>query len=152
MVKKDAGWCVVHEEHACINQRLNPAICPASHCLGFTCFFGKWLAPNMTTRNINATQVLSPYSPSQFLSSLGLIASLYLTKLHRTWRRAIMGSLKISSTTGDDQPHVCVVGAGISGLRCADILLQQGFQVTMLEARNRIGGRVGLPSVGCSLQ
>jgi len=38
--------------------------------------------------------------------------------------------------------HVCIVGAGISGLRCADVLLSHGFQVTILEARQRIGGRV----------
>lgn len=40
------------------------------------------------------------------------------------------------------RPHVGVIGAGFSGLRCADILLQHGFQVTILEGRNRIGGRV----------
>ncbi|KAK6082165.1 flavin containing amine oxidoreductase [Seiridium cupressi] len=39
-------------------------------------------------------------------------------------------------------PHVCIVGAGVSGLRCADILLSHGFKVTILEARERIGGRV----------
>ncbi|KAL5330009.1 hypothetical protein ACEPPN_003533 [Leptodophora sp. 'Broadleaf-Isolate-01'] len=39
------------------------------------------------------------------------------------------------------KPHVCVVGAGISGLRCAEVLLQNGCQVTILEARDRIGGR-----------
>jgi len=61
---------------------------------------------------------------------------------------AIMGSLNSPSTTADEQPHIGIVGAGISGLRCADILLQQGFQVTMLEARNRIGGRVCHSVVG----
>ena len=40
-------------------------------------------------------------------------------------------------------PHVCVVGAGMAGLRCADILATKGFRVTILEARDRIGGRVG---------
>lgn len=40
--------------------------------------------------------------------------------------------------------HVGIVGAGISGLRCAEILLQNGFQVTILEARDRIGGRVSV--------
>lgn len=38
---------------------------------------------------------------------------------------------------------VGIVGAGFAGLRCADILLQHGFKVTILEARNRLGGRVG---------
>ncbi|KAF2643960.1 amine oxidase [Massarina eburnea CBS 473.64] len=38
-------------------------------------------------------------------------------------------------------PHICVIGAGVAGLRCADVLLQHGVKVTMLEARNRIGGR-----------
>lgn len=55
-----------------------------------------------------------------------------------------MGSRKMSFNPADATPHICIVGAGISGLRCADILLQQGFQVTMLEGRNRIGGRVSL--------
>lgn len=52
--------------------------------------------------------------------------------------------LKVSSIGANCIPHVCVIGAGISGLRCADVLLQNGFQVTILEARGRIGGRVGL--------
>jgi len=39
-------------------------------------------------------------------------------------------------------PHVCVVGAGISGLRCAAILLSRGIKVTILEARDRVGGRI----------
>ena len=40
-------------------------------------------------------------------------------------------------------PHICVVGAGMAGLRCAEILTMKGFKVTILEARDRIGGRVG---------
>ncbi|KAF1962239.1 FAD/NAD(P)-binding domain-containing protein [Byssothecium circinans] len=38
-------------------------------------------------------------------------------------------------------PHVGIIGAGVAGLRCADVLLQHGVKVTILEARNRIGGR-----------
>ncbi|KAJ5359548.1 uncharacterized protein N7496_011961 [Penicillium cataractarum] len=38
--------------------------------------------------------------------------------------------------------HVGVIGAGFAGLRCAEILLDNGVQVTVLEARNRLGGRV----------
>ncbi|KAI1348938.1 flavin-containing amine oxidoreductase [Xylaria sp. FL0043] len=39
-------------------------------------------------------------------------------------------------------PRVGIVGAGLSGLRCADILLGHGFEVTIIEGRNRLGGRV----------
>jgi protoporphyrinogen oxidase len=40
------------------------------------------------------------------------------------------------------KPHICIVGAGISGLRCAAKLSQHGFRVTILEARDRLGGRI----------
>ncbi|KAI1081340.1 FAD/NAD(P)-binding domain-containing protein [Whalleya microplaca] len=40
------------------------------------------------------------------------------------------------------KPHIGVVGAGFAGLRCTDVLLKHGFEVTLLEGRNRLGGRV----------
>ena len=36
----------------------------------------------------------------------------------------------------------CIVGAGVSGLRCATVLLDHAYEVTIIEARNRVGGRV----------
>ncbi|PCH06605.1 Amine oxidase [Penicillium occitanis (nom. inval.)] len=48
-------------------------------------------------------------------------------------------------------PHVGIIGAGVSGLRCADILAQNGAKVTILEARNRIGGRITQVEVGGNL-
>lgn len=47
-----------------------------------------------------------------------------------------------SPTSSSDEPHICIVGAGISGLRCAEVLLKHGIRVTIFEARDRIGGRV----------
>ncbi|KAL9009930.1 MAG: hypothetical protein Q9173_005084 [Seirophora scorigena] len=38
-------------------------------------------------------------------------------------------------------PHIDLVGAGVSGLRCATVLLQNHCDVTIIEARARIGGR-----------
>lgn len=38
--------------------------------------------------------------------------------------------------------HVCIIGGGLAGLRCAEILIEQGVRVTIIEARDRIGGRV----------
>ncbi len=38
--------------------------------------------------------------------------------------------------------RVTVIGAGFSGLACAYELLSAGYEVTVLDARNRIGGRV----------
>ncbi|KAF5234074.1 hypothetical protein FANTH_12300 [Fusarium anthophilum] len=54
-----------------------------------------------------------------------------------------MDSLK-QRWSGDQtsKPHIGVVGAGLAGLRCADILIQNGFKVTIIEARNRVGGRL----------
>ncbi|KAH8699253.1 putative flavin-containing amine oxidase [Talaromyces proteolyticus] len=48
-------------------------------------------------------------------------------------------------------PHVGIIGAGVSGLRCADILGQNGAKVTILEARDRIGGRITQAEVGGNL-
>lgn len=39
-------------------------------------------------------------------------------------------------------PHIGIVGAGIAGLRCAAKLCEHGFKVDILEARDRVGGRI----------
>ncbi|KAE8145096.1 FAD/NAD(P)-binding domain-containing protein [Aspergillus avenaceus] len=58
----------------------------------------------------------------------------------------------INSTKTDDEiletPNVAIIGAGIAGLRCADILVQNGARVTIFEARDRVGGRVHQSNVG----
>ena len=41
-------------------------------------------------------------------------------------------------------PRVVVIGAGIGGLATAALLARDGYQVTLLEARDQVGGRAGL--------
>jgi phytoene dehydrogenase-like protein len=38
--------------------------------------------------------------------------------------------------------RVAIVGAGLAGLRCAGLLVDRGFEVTVFEASDRVGGRV----------
>lgn len=45
---------------------------------------------------------------------------------------------------------VIVVGGGLSGLRCAEILAERGASVKVLEARDRVGGRTLSQSIGGS--
>ncbi|KAF3940587.1 hypothetical protein ABW19_dt0209035 [Dactylella cylindrospora] len=40
------------------------------------------------------------------------------------------------------KPKIIVIGAGTSGLRAAEVLIQAGCEVQVLEARDRIGGRI----------
>ena len=52
-------------------------------------------------------------------------------------------SLQSFSVFADsEQTKILVVGAGISGLGAAKELHDSGYEVTVLEARNKIGGRI----------
>lgn len=45
-------------------------------------------------------------------------------------------------TSGSDDVDVIVVGAGLAGLRCAQILSSRGLRVRMFESRDHVGGRL----------
>jgi NADPH-dependent 2,4-dienoyl-CoA reductase/sulfur reductase-like enzyme len=69
-----------------------------------------------------------------------ILQDLHLSKIIHTEQQNYMLRTAMSQAP---PISVGIVGAGFAGLRCADILLQHGFKVTILEARNRLGGRVG---------
>ncbi|KAG9236213.1 hypothetical protein BJ875DRAFT_372548 [Amylocarpus encephaloides] len=59
-----------------------------------------------------------------------------------TIERLTMGcSQKLRVPLSSKRPKIGIVGGGISGLRCADVLLQHGFKVSIIEARAKLGGR-----------
>jgi NADPH-dependent 2,4-dienoyl-CoA reductase/sulfur reductase-like enzyme len=70
-----------------------------------------------------------------------LATSLHLLNTFSTLNGASPNMLRRILTSGR-KPHICVIGAGFAGLRCADVLVQQGMKVTIFEARDRVGGRV----------
>lgn len=55
---------------------------------------------------------------------------------------AQQASARMGRTNKTETSDVIVIGAGLSGLHAAMILEQEGYSVTVLEGRDRIGGRV----------
>lgn len=56
--------------------------------------------------------------------------------------------VRAGGPAADPSTHVIVIGAGMAGLTAARVLHDAGVDVTVLEARDRIGGRAYTPLVG----
>jgi len=75
----------------------------------------------------------SPAERREFLKAT-LAASAGLLLSNNAWAMNRLGRTS--------QKRIVVIGAGFAGLTCAHELKSMGYDVTILEARNRIGGRV----------
>ena len=64
----------------------------------------------------------------------------YNGTVHAAYESGLIAAEAVYDTT--DAESVAVIGAGVSGLAAAFWLSEEGYDVTVLEARNRIGGRV----------
>src|SRR5947208_13098111 len=54
-----------------------------------------------------------------------------------------MTGTRVNWTPSPGAPSVLVVGGGLAGLAAAAALGPRGFRVTVLESRQRLGGRAG---------
>jgi monoamine oxidase len=78
------------------------------------------------------------YNRRQFIYlSLGATALVFSSSCKQTKQ-----SEKTTPFSASKPLHIVVVGAGISGIAAARKLQDNGFKVTVLEARDRIGGRI----------
>nr|MBX2797010.1 FAD-dependent oxidoreductase [Myxococcales bacterium] len=64
------------------------------------------------------------------------------------WLVACTAVLRPESPAADPDTHVLVVGAGMAGLTAARVLHDAGVSVSVLEAKDRIGGRTWTSDVG----
>lgn len=63
----------------------------------------------------------------------------YNSTVHAAYESGLRAADAIQDT---DAERIAVIGAGMSGLAAAHALAAEGYQVTVIEARDRIGGRI----------
>ena len=98
----------------------------------------------MSTLSILAPGALNQNEINRHQYQNGIISDTQMSNAQAAMISTLNGSLeKNNPSLPKKQPHVIVIGAGISGLRAASVLQRHGIAVTILEGRaDRIGGRI----------
>ncbi len=88
------------------------------------------------------------YRPLHSSNTVGAGSSLVDSRIQLDLPNSKADVAPMFRTAAGRIPHIGIVGAGVAGLRCADVLLKHGAKVTILEGRNRVGGRFCQGKVG----
>lgn len=95
----------------------------------------------MEARALAGESFNRPGHTSRMVEDLSVCSENFICSLQRRLETKVKDHDPVA--VGNPQHlHVGIVGAGLAGLRCADVLIGEGIAVTMIEARDRLGGRV----------
>ncbi len=73
------------------------------------------------------------------VSAFALLTSVALSMAFKEDGRQRDGITDGNCAMDDHTVDVAIVGAGLAGLKCAELILKKGYSVTVLEARDRVG-------------
>lgn len=95
----------------------------------------------MEARALAGESFNRPGHTSRMVEDLSICSENFICSLKPRLQSKIKDQDRVAVGT-PQRLHVGIVGAGLAGLRCADVLIGEGIAVTMIEARDRLGGRV----------
>ncbi|KAF6777307.1 hypothetical protein AHF37_03269 [Paragonimus kellicotti] len=104
----------------------------------------KIVAPPLTRTSLPLTSSISDVAPNDAPLTPRRAAAAAERALAASTRRSNSSSSlsTMTGTTAGPSPHIIVLGAGIAGLMAARQLTYFGAKVTILESRDRVGGRI----------